>query len=277
MASSTSFWATIIKSASSSIIITIWGNFGFPSFSAKELYPFISLTFFSANKLYLLTISWTAQASAPAAFLGSVTTGINKCGIPLYTESSTTFGSIIRSFTSLGLALYIILVIKVFIHTDLPDPVWPAIRVWGIFAISVTTMLPATSLPSANASFDLLFINSSDSIMSLKGTIFFSLFGTSIPTVCLPGIGASILIVSASKARAISSERLAILLTLTPSAGANSYLVMAGPTDTFSTFADTPKLYKVLLNFSAVARSLFSLFWSVLFSPSSNNVIGGNS
>ena len=65
-------------------------------------------------------------------------------------------------------------------------------------------------------------MNSSDSTMSLSGTMFFSLFGTSIPTVCFPGIGASILIVSASKLRAISSERLAILLTLTPSAGANS-------------------------------------------------------
>ena len=169
------------------------------------------------------------------------------------------------------------LVIKVFIHTDLPEPVWPAISMCGIFAISVTTMLPATSLPSANASFDLLFINSSDSIISLNGTIFFSLFGTSMPTVCLPGIGASILIVSASNASAISSERLAILLTLTPSAGASSYLVIAGPTDTFSTFADTPKLCNVLLNFSAVAKSLFSLFLSDLFSPSSSNVIGGNS
>ena len=108
-----------------------------------------------ANKLYLLTISCTAQANAPAAFFGSVTTGINKCGIPLYTESSTTFGSTITNFTSLGFALYIILAIKVFMHTDFPEPVAPAISTCGIFAISVTTAFPATSLPSANANFDL--------------------------------------------------------------------------------------------------------------------------
>ena len=75
-----------------------------------------------------MSISCTAQAKAPAAFLGSVTTGISKCGIPLYTESSTTFGSTITSFTSLGFALYIMLVIIVLIHTDFPEPVEPAIN-----------------------------------------------------------------------------------------------------------------------------------------------------
>lgn len=55
-----------------------------------------------------------------AAFLGSVTTGINKCGIPLYVDNSTTFGSINTNLTSLGFALYIILVIKVLIQTLLP-------------------------------------------------------------------------------------------------------------------------------------------------------------
>jgi len=104
--SSTSFAATIIKSANSSIIITICGNVPVPSsFSANALYPFKSLTPFCANTLYLLSISCTAHAKAPAAFLGSVTTGINKCGIPLYTESSTTLGSTITNFTSLGFAL----------------------------------------------------------------------------------------------------------------------------------------------------------------------------
>ena len=68
------------------------------------------------------------------------------------------------------------------------------------------------------------------------------MFGTSIPTACFPGIGASILIVSAAKFNAISSAKFAILLTRTPSAGLISYLVIAGPTDTFSTFAETPKL-----------------------------------
>ena len=63
-----------------------------------------------------------------------------------------------------------------------------------------------------------------------------------MPTACFPGIGASILMLSAAKFSAISSAKFAILLTLTPSAGFISYLVIAGPTDTFSTFAETPKL-----------------------------------
>ena len=106
-------------------------------------------------------------------------------------------------------------------------------------------MLPATSFPNATLSFDLLSWNASLSTTSLKCTVSFSVFGTSIPTACFPGIGASILIVSAAKLSAISSAKFAILLTRTPSAGFNSYLVIAGPTDTFSTFACTPKLYSV--------------------------------
>ena len=156
------------------------------------------------------------------------------------------------SLTSLGFALYIMLVIIVFIHTDFPEPVLPAIKTCGIFAILAITGLPATSFPSATLSFDLLFLNSSLSITSLKPTISFSLFGTSIPTACFPGIGASILIVSAAKLSAISSARFAILLTLTPSAGFNSYLVIAGPTVTFSTLAETPKLYNVFCSLAAV-------------------------
>ena len=58
--------------------------------------------------------------------------------------------------------------------------------------------------------------------MSLNATMSFSLFGISIPTACLPGIGASILMLSAAKFNAISSAKFAILLTLTPSAGFNS-------------------------------------------------------
>ena len=140
----------------------------------------------------------------------------------MYTDNSTTLGSTIISLTSLGLALYNILVIKVLIQTDLPEPVEPAIKTWGILPISVTTVSPETLLPKAKASLDLDALNSSESIMSLKGTISFSLLGISIPTACLPGIGASILIDSAAKLRAISSASLAILLTLTPSAGFNS-------------------------------------------------------
>ena len=123
--------------------------------------------------------------------------------------------------------------------------VGPAISTCGILAIFAITADPATSFPSATLSFESLFLNASLSITSRSPTISFCLFGTSIPTACFPGIGASILIVSAAKLSAISSAKFAILLTLTPSAGFSSYLVIAGPTVTFSTFADTPKLYSV--------------------------------
>ena len=112
IASSTSPGATIIRSASSSMIITICGSFSIggsmPSLfflTTTSLYPFILRTCIAANFLYLSVISLTAQLSAPAAFLGSVTTGNSKCGIPLYTLNSTTFGSTIISLTSSGFAL----------------------------------------------------------------------------------------------------------------------------------------------------------------------------
>ena len=103
------------------------------------------------------------------------------------------------------------------------------------------------------------------------------MFGISIPTACFPGIGASIRILSAAKLSAISSAKLAILLTRTPSAGFSSYLVIAGPTDTFSTFADTPKLYKVFCNLVAVSITAFFPPLLAFFSGSANNCTGGNS
>ena len=45
----------------------------------------------------------------------------------------------------------------------------------------------------------------------------------------------------AARPRAISSERLTILLILTPGAGANSYRVITGPLVTRITLALTPK------------------------------------
>ena len=89
--SSTSFPATSIKSASSSTITTIYGifwscsssgNFRF-FFSIKALYPAIFFVLDSSNRSYLLSISATAFLRAILAFLGSVTTGVSRWGIPL--------------------------------------------------------------------------------------------------------------------------------------------------------------------------------------------------
>ena len=223
IAVSTSFGATIIKSANSSIMITIWGSLIPPScFSISSLYAFKSLTPCSANSLYLFSISCTAQLRAPAAFLQSVTTGINKCGIPLYPDNSTIFGSTSIILTSLGFALYSIETIIELIHTDLPEPVVPAISIWGILDMSPTHTSPAASFPSAKQILDLCFLNASESITSLKRTDSGCAFGISIPTAAFPGIGASILILFAAKFRAISSVRETILDTLTPVEGVNS-------------------------------------------------------
>jgi hypothetical protein len=56
------------------------------------------------------------------------------------------------------------------------------------------------------------------------------LFGTSIPIVPLPGIGAIILIPKAARLRAISSSRFLILEILTPATGTISYKVTVEPT-----------------------------------------------
>ena len=56
------------------------------------------------------------------------------------------------------------------------------------------------------------------------------LFGTSIPIVPFPGIGAIILIPSADSERAISSSRFFIFDILIPASGIISYKVTVGPT-----------------------------------------------
>src|SRR6056297_1487490 len=86
-------------------------------------------------------------------------------------------------------------------------------------------------------------------------------WGTSIPTADLPGIGASILTSGAAKASDISSDKLTILLTLTPVAGCTSYLVIVGPCETSFTSASTPKLAKVSSN-SSLLFSKVILFLS---------------
>ena len=149
--------------------------------------------------------------------------------MPLYTLSSTTLGSTMISFTSSGCALYKILMIRVLIHTDLPEPVAPAISIWGILAISATTVLPAISLPTAKAMLELNSRNSLLSKRSRSATVIFSLFGTSIPMAALPGIGASIRISVAARFNLISSARPTILDTFTPCSGCNSYRVTLGP------------------------------------------------
>ena len=106
MDSSTSLAATSIRSANSSMTTTTVGSFfTSSSVSARALYPARSFTPFAENILYRFIISNTAHCSAPAAFFGSVTTGISRWGMPLYGASSTILGSTMMNRTSSGVDL----------------------------------------------------------------------------------------------------------------------------------------------------------------------------
>ena len=87
-----------------------------------------------------------------------------------------------------------------FMHTLLPAPVAPAISRCGISAKSAIIGLPYTSLPRATGILALLFFHSSLSSKSRMMTLVLTRFGTSTPTVLLPGTGARMLMRSASKA-----------------------------------------------------------------------------
>ena len=69
--------------------------------------------------------------------------------MPSYTDNSSIFGSTRIRRTCSGVALYNRLSIMALMATDLPDPVVPATRTWGILARSATTGWPPISLPSA--------------------------------------------------------------------------------------------------------------------------------
>ncbi len=107
-------------------------------------------------------------------------------------------------------------------HTDLPEPVAPAIRRWGIFARSEMSGLPDTSLPSAMGISALAETQSSDSRISRMPTGVGVRLGISMPTAALPGIGARMRTDWARMPRAMFLSRLAIFSTRTPGAGTTS-------------------------------------------------------
>ncbi len=140
-------------------------------------------------------------------------------------------------------------------QTDLPEPVAPAISIWGILAMSVTTTLPAISFPTAKAILDGKFWNSGLSSRSRRATIMVSLLGTSIPIAALPGIGASIRISVAARFSLMSSVNPTILDTFTPCSGCSSYLVTLGPWLISVMVTRTPKVARVCWRRIAVSFS----------------------
>ena len=99
------------------------------------------------------------------------------------------------------------LIIKVFIQTDFPDPVAPAINICGILSIEETIISPEIVFPSAIGILDVQFWYSFEDNISFKDTFSFKVFATSIPITDFPGIGASILISEDAKAKDKSSAK----------------------------------------------------------------------
>ena len=119
--------------------------------------------------------------------------------------------------------------IRLFTHTDFPEPVEPAIKRCGVLDKSSTWASPAMSFPKTTGIAIFLKAGISVSINSLKLTIARSLFGTSIPTACFPGMGATIRTLDAARRSAMLSPKATILLNFTPGAGRISNIVTTGP------------------------------------------------
>ena len=166
------------------------------------------------------------------------------------------------------------LVIIEFIQTDLPEPVAPAIKRWGISSIPDNRIFPSTSLPKVSGISDLIFLNSLESISSLRETASFSLFGTSMPTTVFPGIGASILRSELARAIAILSLNPTILDNFIPGAGFNSYEVITGPRFIATTFASIPKFFIVSSIIFPFSITSFFENRPFTFAKSSNAISG---
>ena len=115
------------------------------------------------------------------------------------------------------------------IPTDFPCPVAPATNKWGILVKSATRVSLLIVFPRANGNSISASWNFLELIKAFIETIFLFLFGTSIPIVPFPGIGAIILMPRADNDKAMSSSKLLIFDILIPASGTISYNVTVGP------------------------------------------------
>ena len=148
--------------------------------------------------------------------------------MPLYTDSSNIFGSIMIKRTCSGVKRYSNDKIIVLIATDLPDPVVPATSKCGIFAKSVKVGFPPISFPKASVNGFSDFLNSSVASNSFKYTSARFSLGISMPMTLSPGTTA-MRTESALIDRAMSSARLITRVVLIPGAGSSSNKVTTGP------------------------------------------------
>ena len=114
-------------------------------------------------------------------------------------------------------------------HTDLPDPVAPAISRCGVCARSTIWHSPEIPCPRPIGSLVDAARKSLCSRRVRKPTMARERLGTSMPTACLPGIGATMRTREAASCSAMLSARLTIEESFTPAAGRISYIVIAGP------------------------------------------------
>jgi hypothetical protein len=121
------------------------------------------------------------------------------------------------------------LVIMPLTATDLPEPVVPATSRCGILARFTLTGAPLVSLPRQIWSLPPDFLKPSSSRISFRYTVSRFLFGISMPTTALPGMGATMRTDCASSAMARSFSSCTILPVRVPGAGANSKVMMTGP------------------------------------------------
>ncbi len=166
-------------------------------------------------------------------------------------------------------------------HTDLPDPVVPAISRCGMPVRSAAIAFPETSCPRAKRSgrFSRRW-KASLSMISRNATSEMSSLGTSIPTKPFPGTGAWTRMRVAAKARARSSARAVILLTRTRvrrsrfsmKSGSTPNWVIVGPRLISTTVAGAPKEFKVSSMICARWRSISS---SICRSSPSSRISAG--
>ena len=136
-----------------------------------------------------------------------------------YMLNSTFLGSTSTILRSFGCFLYSKDVMIALSPTDLPCPVAPATSRCGIFAKSTIYTSFVMVLPNATGSSIVLSWNFRELRIENMDTMEGLAFGTSIPMVPLPGIGAMIRIPIAAKLSAISSSKFLIFEMRTPCAG----------------------------------------------------------
>ncbi|MBA7641621.1 hypothetical protein ES703_49306 [subsurface metagenome] len=168
-------------------------------------------------------------------------------------------------------------VMILFIQTLLPEPVVPAISKCGIEARSETSASPEEALPKNSGISILCGLPPASSIIFFIRTFSFSLFGTSMPIVCLPGKGATTRTAPTPSARAISFASALIWLTLTPAASSSSNIVTTGPVSAATTRALILNSDSRVSKAVAFALTTFSCTAAKQYSGSANNSNGGSS